>query len=505
MHPEDVPLRNDLLDVDQGQYQPVGTEDRTIRQVHANADDLNSPRYSSNFLLPLPIDVPEPFSDCDTQGDFSMSFESTYIPEYIFSNQEAYLGNRDDEGEQLLHHDTDDEIANQYSYSPLSVPVNRTSLELPQAVTNTAHLYRNLQGRHTHGSFEHSQMFPNGIGQFSNDSVSRRTPNSQFPFQQRTSSQHHSQAFGRQEFNHSQSISCEYSADTNTYPNEDRVFSSVPDHAYNTIPSISLSDEPWSGQTLRQQGDHEYLLREKTDMLVRRSALATTSTDSNPDARSMPGNGAGYSISSLYPTDDDINNSRKVRDVCRPSETLFNGWTWSTANSTKQMSAVLDMTPALTEVNPEPYLNVGSGDFQDENTRHQPQRSQLARHVSHSNTTYLSVPGQDDDCSDRRSEASSTSGPLSDTILCEQCPSIFRGNYRNGNKARHMRLKHTSKSPAVYACDHCPIRKAFNRKDARLKHYRKYHPDLGLEPARPRRLSAISQTSSSSRANSVVQ
>ena len=57
----------------------------------------------------------------------------------------------------------------------------------------------------------------------------------------------------------------------------------------------------------------------------------------------------------------------------------------------------------------------------------------------------------------------------------EGCNTAFSGVHRKGNLARHKRLKHSGR---VYVCENPSCERVFNRQDARLKHYRKYHQQL---------------------------
>jgi uncharacterized Zn-finger protein len=63
----------------------------------------------------------------------------------------------------------------------------------------------------------------------------------------------------------------------------------------------------------------------------------------------------------------------------------------------------------------------------------------------------------------------------------EGCTTIFRGRYRKGNLARHKRHYHSG--PRVYICEDEGCDRVFRRQDARIKHYRKYHPHLTSGPA----------------------
>lgn len=63
-------------------------------------------------------------------------------------------------------------------------------------------------------------------------------------------------------------------------------------------------------------------------------------------------------------------------------------------------------------------------------------------------------------------------------IYCNEkdCTAVFSGIHRKGNLARHKRLKH--KGYQVYFCEDSSCDRVFKRLDARLKHYRRWHPDL---------------------------
>ena len=74
----------------------------------------------------------------------------------------------------------------------------------------------------------------------------------------------------------------------------------------------------------------------------------------------------------------------------------------------------------------------------------------------------------------------STSSSLSDAVLScpfEGCSALFSGRYRSGNLGRHRRQQHKN-SVAPYRCEASGCMKSFVRTDARLKHYRRSHPEL---------------------------
>jgi len=96
------------------------------------------------------------------------------------------------------------------------------------------------------------------------------------------------------------------------------------------------------------------------------------------------------------------------------------------------------------------------------------------------------------------SNASSSGGPpptyTPDTMYCEvvNCGQSFTGLYRRGNLGRHRRLIHGT--GRAYTCENDMCAKEFRRQDARLKHYRKYHPELAADSPIIRRSSASRPT-----------
>lgn len=112
--------------------------------------------------------------------------------------------------------------------------------------------------------------------------------------------------------------------------------------------------------------------------------------------------------------------------------------------------------------------------------------------------TYLGVPPRDPS-SPTLSSASPTSpgvpsptpSELPDILECTfpGCEARFTGEYRRGNRHRHQRQRHGGRdgSPITISCGVQDCRRVFKRKDARLKHYRRHHPQLALGPALPRK------------------
>ena len=92
-----------------------------------------------------------------------------------------------------------------------------------------------------------------------------------------------------------------------------------------------------------------------------------------------------------------------------------------------------------------------------------------------------SVSNNDDAGTEAASQ--SDSDMCSDPLSCPfaGCEAAFTGDYRRGNLGRHWRQKHTSQV-AQYRCEDEECMKSFRRRDARLKHYRRYHPELAGGP-----------------------
>lgn len=73
-------------------------------------------------------------------------------------------------------------------------------------------------------------------------------------------------------------------------------------------------------------------------------------------------------------------------------------------------------------------------------------------------------------------------------LECPSCDTTFSGPYGQGSMHRHMRLIHGPRGKeTVYRCEAMHCDKTFKRKDARLKHYRNKHPELGASIAVPRK------------------
>jgi hypothetical protein len=90
----------------------------------------------------------------------------------------------------------------------------------------------------------------------------------------------------------------------------------------------------------------------------------------------------------------------------------------------------------------------------------------------------LTVSSKNDSISDTSSLRSKTSTSMPEVLHCDKCSVEFTGDYRNGNLARHKRLKHLGEQTRVYRCGDIFCTRVFQRQDSRLKHYRRQHPHL---------------------------
>lgn len=62
--------------------------------------------------------------------------------------------------------------------------------------------------------------------------------------------------------------------------------------------------------------------------------------------------------------------------------------------------------------------------------------------------------------------------------MCEYCGIRFCGRYAAGNLRRHQRTKHSVAGRKEFECKEPGCNRMFLRTDARLKHYRRHHPEL---------------------------
>lgn len=102
------------------------------------------------------------------------------------------------------------------------------------------------------------------------------------------------------------------------------------------------------------------------------------------------------------------------------------------------------------------------------------------RFASHSLAT---VSNSGSDMSARNSTAH-----LSDVLCCSEpsCEATFHGHHRRGSFNRHRRLYHQPEGSKTYPCEHSSCGRTFKRQDARLKHHRGHHPELGEPEPVPR-------------------
>jgi rubredoxin len=67
-----------------------------------------------------------------------------------------------------------------------------------------------------------------------------------------------------------------------------------------------------------------------------------------------------------------------------------------------------------------------------------------------------------------------TTSTNTDSYECKICNLVFRGEYGKGNLKRHKRTSHQDANE--FSCSHCS--RTYRRRDALLKHTRKYHPEV---------------------------
>ncbi len=105
----------------------------------------------------------------------------------------------------------------------------------------------------------------------------------------------------------------------------------------------------------------------------------------------------------------------------------------------------------------------------------------LSSAIASDATTYLTLPTSNG-VENISSPTKGDTGSLPDIIYCEQCGTAFSGTYRRSNRKRHVKAKHTEANAGPYRCVANGCYRDFARPDARLKHARKRHPGLYLEP-----------------------
>jgi hypothetical protein len=118
--------------------------------------------------------------------------------------------------------------------------------------------------------------------------------------------------------------------------------------------------------------------------------------------------------------------------------------------------------------------------------------------LTHDSLTQASQPrGRSGPQFPGRSAPSSTSVVVGNALRCshEGCKSEFNKSWGKGNLARHLRMKHKD-GGRRYICQVGSCASVFQRSDARLKHYRKEHPELVKKPMRPRKASNSTGTGS---------
>lgn len=154
-----------------------------------------------------------------------------------------------------------------------------------------------------------------------------------------------------------------------------------------------------------------------------------------------------------------VRQKRKLETIYERTERLF---IWL-ADSLPETAQLLTL-PTIIYGNKLPVVWIGPGSLSWQPELHQDTQNPLSPVMEHSETVSCS------------SGASLPAGPSRISCNTDGCIAFFSGIYRKGNLARHKRLKH--KGPVVYECEDLLCDRVFKRQDARVKHYRRWHPQL---------------------------
>jgi hypothetical protein len=122
--------------------------------------------------------------------------------------------------------------------------------------------------------------------------------------------------------------------------------------------------------------------------------------------------------------------------------------------------------------------------------------------ISTDRSQLLSVPSSVAGSQSDNSDLASERDP--EILQCSTCEATFKGRYRKGNLTRHRRHHHGS-NETVFPCEMASCTRMFKRQDARLKHYRRHHPQSGQIPSTRRgsrtSISALDEWPSKSSSN----
>lgn len=131
--------------------------------------------------------------------------------------------------------------------------------------------------------------------------------------------------------------------------------------------------------------------------------------------------------------------------------------------------------PIPPSIDPPSLSNLGNSNFGPHSIDWNDRFIRVPQHVAISPMSSLST-------------SSGVSPSVPDNLACDvgRCGAQFIGDYRKGNLARHMRLKHGA-SERIYPCEAPNCRREFKRQDARVKHYRRHHIELSRGPANARK------------------
>ena len=159
--------------------------------------------------------------------------------------------------------------------------------------------------------------------------------------------------------------------------------------------------------------------------------------------------------------EEKLRQERKLKTIYDRAEKLFR-WLADSTPETAQLPAL----PTMIYGSKVHVVRIGPGSLSWQPGLHQDTQNPLSPVMEHSDKVSCS------------SGASSPAAAGPSEICCdaEGCVAIFSGMYSKGNLARHKRLKH--KGPVVYECEDPSCDRLFQRHDARVKHSRRWHPQL---------------------------
>ena len=177
----------------------------------------------------------------------------------------------------------------------------------------------------------------------------------------------------------------------------------------------------------------------------------------------------GISLDSAYYSSSDLDTqsfTHVVPDHVKHQPYLPN-ITWDTSITTQSPQAV-DHRLSKTF---SPSILLDKGTFTESGHRTGSDSAAQSLALDHEMIGYLAPPN---------SPSPENSGRT--FLLCETCGTRFTGDHSRGNLARHHRIQHRGENGGArtFLCNADNCERVFTRKDSRLKHERRWHPELEL-------------------------